>query len=141
MIELQNTNGSHHPHIATTILQARAQGADEILDEIGHAESAETPKGEASDHGIFVAAVLLEEIDGEECEIRVTFGVIADVEVAHLLEDDVGGGGAHHHLAEEGGDVDADGHVGDHLLEELALRVVGAGSAGASEVAELDLQI
>lgn len=141
MIELQDPDGGHSSHISAAILQSGAQGADEILDEVGDAERAEAPECEAADHGVVVAAVLLEEIDGEEGEIGVPLGVVADVEVAHLLEDYVGGGGAHDHLAEEGGDVDADRHVGDHLLEQLALRVVGAGGAGAGEVAKLEFQI
>lgn len=83
----------------------------------------------------------MEEIDGKEREIGVRLGVIANVEVTHLLEDDVGSCGAHHHLTEERGNVDSDGHVGDHLLEEIPLCVVCAWSSAASELPELNLQI
>lgn len=58
--------------------------------------------------------------------------IVSDVEIAHLLEDDVGGGGAHDHLAEGGGDVDPHRHVGDHALEKVALGVIGTRRAATS---------
>lgn len=141
MVKLEGADGGDGADVGAAVAEARAKGADEVLNEVGDAEGAEAAEGEAADHGVLVAAVLLEEVDGEEGEVGVAAGVVSDVEVAHLLEDDVGGGRAHHHLAEGGRDVDPDGHVRDHLLEEVPARVVGARGAAAGELPELQLQI
>lgn len=141
MVEFEDPERGDHAHVGAPVLEPGAERGDEVLDEIGDAERAEAAEGESADHGVLVAAILLEEVDGEEGEVGVAAGVVADVEVAHLLEDDVGGGGAHHHLAERGGDVDPHGHVGDHALEEVALGVVGARGAAPRELPELELEI
>lgn len=86
-------------------------------------------------------AVLLEEVDGEKGEIRVAPGVVADVKVAHLFEDDVGGSRAHDHLTEGGRNVNPHRHVRDHALEEVALRVVSARGAAAGELPQLQLEV
>jgi len=44
--------------------------------------------------------VSLKEVDGEECELWLHDCVVADVEVAHLLQHQVGASAADHHLTE-----------------------------------------
>lgn len=141
MIELGGTDGGDHPNVGTGVLEPRGERRDEVLDEVWDAEGAEAAEREAADGGVLVAAVALQEVDGEEGEVRVRARVDADVEVAHLLEHDVGGGGAEHHLAEGGRHVDARGHAGDDPLEDVPALVVGVGRPAARQLPQLLLQI
>lgn len=141
MVELEDPDGRDHPNVGAAVPESRCQRGDKVLHEICNPKGGEAAEGEATNHGIVVPAILLEEIDGEEGKIGVGSGVVADVEVAHLLEDDVGCSGAHHHLAECRGYVDPDGHEGDNLLEEFPPGIVGAGRDASGELTELELQI
>jgi hypothetical protein len=141
VVELEHAHGRHGANITIAILEARAQRANEILDEIFDAQGAQGAQGEATNHRIVVMAVLLQEIDGEQSEIGMTARVIAHVEVAHFLEDQIGGGGTHDHLGEEGGHIDADGHIRDDLFVELALDVLHARLPAASQLPQLALAI
>lgn len=141
VIELEDAHGRHGANITISILETGAQRPDEIFEEILDAQGAQTAQGEASDHGVIVMAVLLEEIDGEKSKVRMAASIIANIEVAHFFEGDLGIGGAHDHLGEEGGDVDADGHGGDDLGVELALEGFDAGLPAASQLPQLRLEV
>lgn len=131
MIQLSRPNCGDHPYVGAGVLEPGRERRDEVLDQVGNAEGAEAAEREAPDGGILVAAVALEEVDGEEGEVRVRARVDANIEVAHLLGDDVGGGGAHHHLPERRGHVDAGGHARDHPLEDVPPLVVRIGGAAS----------
>lgn len=141
MIQLGSTNGGDHPDVGAGVLEPGRQRRDEILDKVGNTERAEAAEREAADSGVLIAAVPLEEVDGEQREVRVRARVGADVEVAHLLGDDVGGGGAEHHLPERGRHVDAGRHAGDHPLEDVPALVVRIGGAAPGQLPQLLLQI
>uniref|UniRef100_A0A0A9E1L2 Uncharacterized protein n=1 Tax=Arundo donax TaxID=35708 RepID=A0A0A9E1L2_ARUDO len=111
VIQLRSTNSCDHPDVGARVLEPSGERRDEVLDQVGDTEGAEAAEREAADGGVLVAAIALEEVDGEECEVRVCARVGADVEVAHLLGDDVGGGGAEHHLPERGRHVNAGCHA------------------------------
>uniref|UniRef100_A0A0A9E3K3 Uncharacterized protein n=1 Tax=Arundo donax TaxID=35708 RepID=A0A0A9E3K3_ARUDO len=111
VIQLRSTHSGDHPDVGAGVLEPGGERRDEVLDKVGDTEGAEAAEREAADGGVLVAAVALEEVDGEECEVRVRARVGSDVEVAHLLRHDVGGGGAEHHLPERRGDVDAGCHA------------------------------
>lgn len=121
MVQLEHPDSGHHPHISAPIFQPRSKRSNKVLNKISNPQRAKGPQGETTDHWILISAVLLKEIDGEECKIGVRARIVANIEVAHLLQNDVGSSGAHDHLAEGGGDIDADGHVGDHALEKITL--------------------
>ena len=141
MIQLGSTNSGDHPDVGAGVLEPGREWRDEILDKVGDTERAEAAEREAADGGVLIAAVPLEEVDCEQREVRVRARVGADVEVAHLLGDDVGGGGAEHHLPERGRHVDAGRHAGDHPLEDVAALVVRIGRAASRELPQLLLQI
>jgi hypothetical protein len=86
-------------------------------------------------------AVFLQEIDGQKSKIGMTASVVANVEVAHFFEDEVGSGRTHDDGGEKGGHVDADGHVGDDLGEELALEGFDARLLAAGQLAKLRLEV
>jgi hypothetical protein len=141
VIQLRSTNSSDHPDVSTGVLEPSGERRDKVLDEVGNAEGAEAAECQAAYGGVLVVAVALEEVDGEEREVRVVARVDADVEVAHLLQHDVGGGGAEHHLPERRRHVDAGRHAGDHPLEDVPPLVVGVGRAAPRQLPQLLLQI
>ena len=141
IIELEHSHSSHGADITIGILKARAQRANEILHKVFDAQGAQTPQGEAADHGIVIMAVLLEKIDGEKSEIRIAASVIADVKVAHLLQNEIGGRGAHDHLGEERRHIDADSHVRDDLLVKLPLNVLHARLPAPGQLPQLRLEV
>ena len=141
MIQLGSTNSGDHPDVGAGVLEPGREWRDEILDKVGDTERTEAAEREAADGGVLIAAVPLEEVDCEQREVRVCARVGADVEVAHLLGDDVGGGGAEHHLPERGRHVDAGRHAGDHPLEDVAALVIRIGRAAPRELPQLLLQI
>lgn len=141
MIQLGSTNSSDHPDVGAGVLEPGREWRNEILDKVGNTKRAEAAEREATDGGVLIAAVPLEEVDCEEREVRVRARVGADVEVAHLLGDDVRGGGAEHHLPERGRHVDAGRHAGDHPLEDVPALVVRIGRAAPGQLPQLLLQI
>jgi hypothetical protein len=141
VIQLRSTNGGDHPNIGTRVLEPCGERRNQVLDKVGNAKGAEAAERDAADGGVLIAAVALEEVDGEEGEVRVCARVDADVEVAHLLEHDVGGGGAEHHLPERRRHVDAGRHAGDHPLEYVPALVFGVRRATPRQLPQLLLQI
>lgn len=141
MIELEDSHGSHGANITIGILETRAQRANEILEEIFDAQGTQTAQGETADHRVVIVAVLLEEIDGEKSKIGMAASVIANVEVAHFFEDEIGSSGAHDHFGEEGGHIDADGHVGYDFFVKLALNLFHAWLPAAGQLAQLRLEV
>ena len=76
------------------------QDAHNVLDEVGDAQLAQGAQGQAPDGGVLVLAVLGQQVDGQQGEVRVVLGIGGDVEVQHLLQHHVlpAGHSAGHHL-------------------------------------------
>ncbi len=62
-----------------------------VLDQICHPQGAETAKGQPSDGGVLVLAVLVQKVDGQQGQIGIGLCVGTDEQVQHLFEDDVFG--------------------------------------------------
>jgi hypothetical protein len=140
-IKLEDAHSSHCANVTNAVLETRAQRTNEILKEVLDAQGAQTTQGEAADHGVIVMAILLEEIDGKKSKIGMATSVIANVEVAHFFEDEIRSGGTHNDHGKKRGHVDADGHVGDDLGEELALEGIDSRLPTARQLAELRLEV
>lgn len=141
VIQLGSTNCSDHPDVGAGVLEPGSERSDKILDQVRDTEGAEAAECEAPDGWVLVAAIALEEVDSEEREVRVRACVGADVEVAHLLGDDVRCRGAHHHLTERRGHVDAGGHARDHPFEDIPALVVRVRRTAPRQLPQLLLQI
>lgn len=141
VIQLCSTNSSDHPNVGTRVLQPCGERRNKVLDKVWNAEGAEAAEGKAADGGVLVAAVALEEVDGEEGEVRVGARMDTDVEVAHLLEHNVGGGGAEHHLPERRRHVDTCGHARDHPLEDIPALIISVWRTAPRQLPQLLLQI
>jgi hypothetical protein len=67
VIQLHSTHSSDHMNICTRVLQPRGERRDKVWD----AKGAEASKHEAGNGGVLIAAAALQEVDGEEGEVRV----------------------------------------------------------------------
>ncbi len=56
--------------------------AADALDEIGDAQRAHAAEGETTDHGVDVAAALLQRVDRHQRQLRVRLGIVAQVQVS-----------------------------------------------------------
>ena len=88
------------PNMPEPMTCCMAWSTHNVFDEVGQAELAQGPQSKAPDGGVLVFAVLGEQVDGQQGQIRVVLRVGGDVQVQHLLQDDVlvAGDGAGHHL-------------------------------------------
>lgn len=141
VIELEHSHSSNGANITITILEAGPKRANQILNEIFDAQGTQAVQGKATDHGIIVVAVLLKKINRKKGKFGMAASVIANIEVAHFFEDEIGGSRAHDHFREEGGDIDADGHVRNDLFVKLTLDVFDARLTATGKLAKLGLEV
>mmetsp|Transcript_2488 Transcript_2488/g.7297 ORF Transcript_2488/g.7297 Transcript_2488/m.7297 type:complete len:552 (+) Transcript_2488:773-2428(+) len=138
VVHLERPHDGRLAHVGVGVGEGPAEGLVDVLDHLGQAEAAQGAEGQAADHGIVVAAVLLEGVGAHLGQLGVARGVVAEEEVDHLLDDEVARFDGQHHLREEATDVDAQRHVRDDLLDDLALPpLVALDAEVAQEVAQL----
>lgn len=64
----------------------------------------------------FGSPVSLQRVDAHDGQVRLLSGIRAEVEVHHLLHDEIARLDGKHHLREEATHIDPQGHVRDHLV-------------------------
>ena len=124
LVEVVHLERPHDGRLADVGVRVREGSAErfvDVLDHLRQAETAQRAEGQAPDHGIVVAAILLEGVGAHLGQLGVGRGVVAKEEVDHLLDDQVARFDGQHHLGEETAHVDAQSHVGDDLFDDLAL--------------------
>lgn len=89
MIQLERSYGSDRSDIPVGVFEPIDQGPHQVLHQILNPKGAQAPESQAADHGIVILAVPLQEIDGEQGQIRVATRVIADVEVTHFFQNEI----------------------------------------------------
>ena len=72
-------------------------------------------------HRVRVAAVLRQRVDRQHRELRLFVRVVGEVQVHHLLDNQIRGRRGHHHVAEQPGHVDPERHVRNHFLHHFPL--------------------
>mmetsp|Transcript_26135 Transcript_26135/g.61028 ORF Transcript_26135/g.61028 Transcript_26135/m.61028 type:complete len:721 (-) Transcript_26135:73-2235(-) len=138
VVHLERPHDGRLANVGVGVGEGSAERLVDVLDHLGKAEAAQTPEGQTADHGIVVAAVLLEGVGAHLGQLRIVAGVVAKEEVDHLLDDEIARLDGQHHLREEAADVDPQRHVRDDLLDDLALLpLVALDAEVAQEVAQL----
>jgi hypothetical protein len=98
--------------------RARETRTHQVLHQVGDAHGRHGAHGQSSHDGIFVSAIFLQRVHGEQRQVRLGLRVVREVVVQHLLRGHVLGVRVHDDVAEQGGHVDADGQVLDDPLEQ-----------------------
>jgi len=120
VVQLEAAHRGGLAHVGRWVDQPILHRLLQVLDDVRQPKRAERAEREAARDRVLVSAVLLQRVDCEERELGVGRGVVADVQVDHLLHHQVLGRRRHDHLGEEARDVDAERHVRDHALHDLA---------------------
>jgi len=60
-----------------------------VFDEVGDSQLAQRPQGKPSDSGVLVLAVLGQQVDGQQGQVRVVLCICCDVQIQHLLQDHI----------------------------------------------------
>jgi len=127
VIELSNAHSSSLSDIRVVITQGPSEGLAEVFDDAVDADAAHGADGESPNEGVGVVGVFAKGVDGEQGEVGVGLGIVDNIEVDEFLKFHIGGLNAVHNVGEEHGDVLADGHVGDDLLDGVAFFVLVLG--------------
>mmetsp|Transcript_36724 Transcript_36724/g.79500 ORF Transcript_36724/g.79500 Transcript_36724/m.79500 type:complete len:378 (+) Transcript_36724:1490-2623(+) len=119
---LEHPEHRRAPHVRIPVVQSRLQWADEVLDQVRHAQGAQRAQREPPHRRVAVAAVLGQRVDRQQRQVRLLLRVRADVQIQHLLQHDVVRRRARdNHLREEARHVHVDRHVVQDALEEAPL--------------------
>jgi len=64
-----------------------------------------------------------EGVDGKDCKFLVLLSVVNEVEIDHLLHDNILSAGGLDHLWVKPGNINTESHVGNDLLDDVSLLV------------------
>ena len=106
--------------VSSSRARARETRTYQVLHQVGDAHGRHGAHGQTSNDGIFVSAVFLQRVHGEQRQVRLGLRIVREVVVQHLLRGHVLGVCVHDDVAEQGGHVEADGEVLDDPLEQCA---------------------
>jgi hypothetical protein len=123
IVKLGNANCRSLANIGVFVAKGAGERLAKVLSDAVDADAAHGPDGEGTDQGVGVIGILDERVDSQEGELGLGLGVVDEVQVHQFLEFDIARLDAVEDVSEEHGDVLADGHAGNDLLDGVDLGV------------------